>query len=173
MIEIEKYIEDRVKEYNLYQRTSTKNKKIISDWKTDEKQDLLIMTVESENPLPIPVRGIKYFTQLLIEHIEKEDRLLHDEILKKKTFFRTVDIEVQENNPLKNDIDVEEKIVEVKETTSLKKDVEETKEVQGVNINLREVRKLILREEIIGLLIKSNISEEKLEEIKGVLDSVN
>lgn len=145
MSKIKENILDAIEKYNSYSLKSI-NKKKISHPEIDDNTDLFSLILESEKALPIPVRGLRYFTQVIMDDVGEE---LRNEIVRKKSFFRVVD---------------------VKEVTNFKLEkLEEIEEVKETHIDLSELRKLKLREEIIVLLIKSNISYEELEEIKGIL----
>ena len=177
MKDIEDEINESYKEFNIYARTSTKNKKRISSCKIDEDEDLLIIILDSENPLPIPVRGLKYFTQLLIEHLDGEDGkkdkegvLLLEKICKKKSFFRTVSIkeikkEAQNENSSNFKLEKSEKIEEWDDSKIPTSDIVE----KFHEISIIEADKVI-RDLFYNTEIRGNAEEKAKDEILRVVE---
>lgn len=168
MKDIEDEINESFKEFNIYARTSTKNKKRISSCKIDEDEDLLIIILDSENPLPIPVRGLKYFTQLLIERLDGEDGkkdkdgvLLLDKICKKKSFFRTVSVREIKNSD-------KSKLEERRETQKLISSNNDEKAENNINILTNDLHGTEEKNEI----QRSNINFSKLKNLMNELELV-
>lgn len=147
MSKIKKNILDAIKKYNSYSLKSV-NKKKISHYEVDDNTDLLSLILESKEPLPIPVRGLRYFTQVIMEDIGEE---LCNEIVRKKSFFRVVD--VKEVNDLK-----------------LEKS-EEVKEFQATNFSLNQISESL--QSLIALFLNTNPTEDDKEKINKILEILN
>lgn len=148
---ISEEIERSVKEFNIRSRVS-KNVKQIVKYEIKEQENLLYIWLNSNIEMNSPMRGLSLFSKLIIEQLDddkdREKRELLNNIIRNRCFFRLAE--------------------EPKKTKNLKLEKsEEIEEVEETHIDLSELRKLKL--EIIGLLTKSNISYEELEEIKEIL----
>lgn len=158
MSKIEGNILDSVKKYNSYSLKSV-NKKKISHHEVDYSNDLLLITLESEESLPVPVRGLRYFTQVIMDDVGEE---LRNEIVRKKSFFRVVDVKEVTNLKLEKseETDGTEKINIL--TNDIK--LEEKNEIQ--NIDLGEVYTLI--NEFTHLLLKETYSQQERRQIEAI-----
>ena len=78
-----------------------KNKKYIRDFHIDREKNTLIIYLQSEKKLPIAVRGLRYYTQIIISRMgsnnekfgELTGKELLEKIINKNSFFRTIEVE--------------------------------------------------------------------------------
>ncbi len=147
---IERNISDAIEKYNSYSLKS-ENKKKISHSEIDYNTDLLSITLESEKSLPIPVRGLRYFTQVIMDNVGDE---LRNEIVRKKSFFRVVDI---------------------KEITNLKlekiEETEKVEETQEPSFTLNQISESLQR--LIALFLNTTPNEEDREKREKILEILN
>lgn len=160
MSKIKGNILDAIEKYNSYSLKSD-NKKKISHSEVDDNNDLLSITLESEKSLPVPVRGLRYFTQVIMDDVGEE---LRNEIVRKKSFFRVVDVKEVTNLKLEKS----EEIEEAEMINILTNDIstEEKSGINGNNINLSKINTLmnelmLIREQ------ERKIIEAINEELKG------
>ncbi|APH14919.1 hypothetical protein NPD5_2593 [Clostridium sporogenes] len=150
MSKIKENILDAIEKYNSYSLKSV-NKKKISHPEIDDNTDLFSLILESEKSLPIPVRGLRYFTQVIMNDVGEE---LCNEIVRKKSFFRVVD---------------------VKEVTNLKleksEEIEEVEEIQATNFSLNKISESL--QSIIALFLNTTPTEDDREKIDKILEILN
>lgn len=150
MSRIKGNILDAIEKYNSYSLKSA-NKKKISHYEVDDNTDLFSLILESKEPLPIPVRGLRYFTQVIMDDVGEE---LRNEIVRKKSFFRVVD---------------------VKEVTNLKleksEETGEVKEFQVTNFSLNQISESL--QSLIALFLKTTPNEDDREKINKILEILN
>ena len=84
---LEPFFEEARKDFNDYSITLIKNKKYIRDFHIDRDKNTLIIYLQSEKKLPIAVRGLRYYTQIIISRMgsnnEKFGELTGKEVLEK------------------------------------------------------------------------------------------
>lgn len=158
-------IEVSFREFNI-RSISAKNPKEIVKYEIKEDVNLLYIWLNSNNKMDFPLRGLFLFSKLIMEQLsnskDEEKKKLPKEIIRNKCFFKIVE-EPKEVKKLKLE---KSQDVEVKENNCLKNDVEEIKAVQETDSNLSEVSYLL--QEITALFLKSNPSEQEKEKIKKI-----
>lgn len=119
---LEPFFEEARKDFNDYSITLIKNKKYIRDFHIDREKNTLIIYLQSEKKLPIAVRGLRYYTQIIISRMgsnnekfgELTGKELLEKIINKNSFFRTIEVE---------EINIAEEKIEKKTEKIREKDV--------------------------------------------------
>lgn len=120
---LEPFFEEARKDFNDYSITLIKNKKYIRDFYIDREKNTLIIYLQSEKLLPIAVRGLRYYTQIIISRMrsnnEKFGELtgqeLLEKIINKNSFFRTIEVEKVNLAEEKIEEKIKEKDIQVDE----------------------------------------------------------
>lgn len=130
--EIEEYILKAKDLFNQYCMKSANVKEIVS-CSIDETNDLLMITLASMNQLPVGIRGLRLFTQRIIEILESEKgEEFVSKIIRRKSFFRMISCEEVKNIKLEKS----EEIESIEEVNSIKdKKVDEEIDKEEINID--------------------------------------
>lgn len=119
---LEPFFEEARKDFNDYSITLIKNKKYIRNFHIDKEKNILIIYLQSEKKLPIAIRGLRYYTQIIISRMgsnnekfgELTGKELLEKIINKNSFFRTIEVE---------EVNIAEEKIEKKTEKNKEKDV--------------------------------------------------
>lgn len=94
MVEIENEILKAKDLFNPYSLKSA-NKKEITHCKVDVENDVLELTLFSEQRLPVAIRGLKLLTTKVVELIQQRNdgKELLDKIIRRRSLFQTISVE--------------------------------------------------------------------------------
>lgn len=159
------FFEEARKDFNDYSITLIKNKKYIRDFHIDREKNTLIIYLQSEKKLPIAVRGLRYYTQIIISRMgsnnekfgELTGKELLEKIINKNSFFRT--IEVEEVNIAEEKI--EKKTEKIKEKDVLINELE--KRIVKLERKIERFEKIIKVIELEKRDYLMNLSKEESE----------
>lgn len=162
---LEPFFEEARKDFNDYSITLIKNKKYIRDFHIDRDKNTLIIYLQSEKKLPIAVRGLRYYTQIIISRMgsnnEKFGELTGKEVLEKiinkNSFFRTIEVE---------EINIAEEKIEKKTEKIREKDVlinELEKRIVKLERKIEKFEKVIKVIELEKRDYLMNLSKEESE----------
>ncbi|MDU1978503.1 MAG: hypothetical protein E6726_08865 [Clostridium sp.] len=159
------FFEEARKDFNDYSITLIKNKKYIRDFHVDREKNTLIIYLQSEKKLPIAVRGLRYYTQIIISRMgsnnekfgELTGKELLEKIINKNSFFRT--IEVEEVNIAEEKI--EKKTEKIKEKDVLINELE--KRIVKLERKIERFEKIIKVIELEKRDYLMNLSKEESE----------
>lgn len=159
------FFEEARKDFNDYSITLIKNKKYIRDFYIDREKNTLIIYLQSEKKLPIAVRGLRYYTQIIISRMgsnnekfgELTGKELLEKIITKNSFFRT--IEVEEVNIAEEKI--EKKTEKIKEKDVLINELE--KRIVKLERKIERFEKIIKVIELEKRDYLMNLSKEESE----------
>lgn len=159
------FFEEARKDFNDYSITLIKNKKYIRDFYIDREKNTLIIYLQSEKKLPIAVRGLRYYTQIIISRMgsnnekfgELTGKELLEKIINKNSFFRT--IEVEEVNIAEEKI--EKKTEKIKEKDVLINELE--KRIVKLERKIERFEKIIKVIELEKRDYLMNLSKEESE----------
>lgn len=162
---LEPFFEEARKDFNDYSITLIKNKKYIRDFHIDREKNTLIIYLQSEKKLPIAVRGLRYYTQIIISRMgsnnEKFGELTGKEVLEKiinkNSFFRTIEVE---------EINIAEEKIEKKTEKIREKDVlinELEKRIVKLERKIEKFEKVIKVIELEKRDYLMNLSKEESE----------
>ncbi|WP_394903435.1 hypothetical protein [Clostridium butyricum] len=92
-----------VHEYFNQECMGSANIKQITSCVIDETNNLLMIKLESMNQLPVPIRGIRMFSQKLMAILqEKRGKEFVENMIKRKSIFRMLSVEEVQNLKLKS-----------------------------------------------------------------------
>lgn len=158
--EIENEIRFAVKEFNIRSRTA-KNVKQITEYAV--KDNLLLVSLSTKQPLHNPARGLYILPQIIMndlkEHGKKE---LADSIMVNKSFFRSVGEAVEIENYKVDEKNVNNKLVSAMGQGQMN--------VKALENHFNEMSFVL--QEVIDLFLSINDdseNREKIEKIKNVL----
>lgn len=162
---LEPFFEEARKDFNDYSITLIKNKKYIRDFHIDREKNTLIIYLQSEKKLPIAVRGLRYYTQIIISRMgsnnekfgELTGKELLEKIINKNSFFRTIEVE---------EINIAEEKIEKKTEKIREKDVlinELEKRIVKLERKIEKFEKVIKVIELEKRDYLMNLSKEESE----------
>lgn len=166
---LEPFFEEARKDFNDYSITLIKNKKYIRDFHIDREKNILIIYLQSEKKLPIAVRGLRYYTQIIISRMgsnnEKFGELTGKELLKKiinkNSFFRT--IEVEEINIAEEKIEKKTEKIREKDVLINELELELEKRIVKLERKIEKFEKVIKVIELEKRDYLMNLSKEESE----------
>lgn len=160
-VELKEFKDDISTVKEIFNRNSkdSANIKKITSCVVDETNNYLLITLVSMNKLPVAIRGIRMFTQKLMEILEeKRGKEYVENMIKRKSIFRMISVEEFKN--LK--FDKSEEKEDTEEITILTN----KEKMKEKNIDLSEVTEIL--QKLTALFLKVNTSKEEMEKIKKI-----
>ena len=144
------------------------NIKQITSCVVDKTNNCLLITLVSMNKLPVPIRGIRLFSQNLMKTLEKKiGKEFVENMIKRKSIFRMISVKEVENLKLEKS-EEKECIEEIQKNVSMKNEEEVSiKDISIKNLfnRIDELEKRIKKLEKRDYLM--NTSKEELEYMYG------